>query len=386
MESTIVVASNRGPVSFDRDASGALAAQRGAGGLVTALSGVFFRDDTTWVAAAMTDGDREVAVEGYEIDPDSHQRVRFVVIPPDRYDAYYNQIANRILWFLHHYLWDTARTPTFDETTEATWQEFVEANRSFAVALAEEGDRDPVYLIQDYHLCAGPGDVARAPSGRAHRPLHPHAVRGRDVSPHPAGAHARRDPARHGGRRRRRVPGAAVGRELPPVGAGSPRRSASCAADGSSTGDRVATVRAFPVAVSAHPIRETAATTGDQAGHAATSRRGRATASAPAPGRPARAVEEHPAGLPRVRAVPAEQPVVAGAREVPRALQPVARGVARVPGVRRRLHGRGRADQQGARDRGLAADRGARSRRTTDTRSARTGSTTRSSSTPCTTA
>ena len=142
MESTIVVASNRGPVSFDRDASGALAAQRGAGGLVTALSGVFFRDDTTWVAAAMTDGDREIAAEGYEIDPDSHQRVRFVVIPPDRYDAYYNQMSNRILWFLHHYLWDTARTPTFDETTEDTWQEFVEANRSFAIALAEEGDRE----------------------------------------------------------------------------------------------------------------------------------------------------------------------------------------------------------------------------------------------------
>src|SRR5882672_9495581 len=46
MESTIVVASNRGPVSFERDESGTLVAQRGAGGLVTALSGVFFRDDT----------------------------------------------------------------------------------------------------------------------------------------------------------------------------------------------------------------------------------------------------------------------------------------------------------------------------------------------------
>ena len=42
------------PVSFDHDGSGALTSQRGAGGLVTALSGVFFRDDTTWVAAAMS--------------------------------------------------------------------------------------------------------------------------------------------------------------------------------------------------------------------------------------------------------------------------------------------------------------------------------------------
>jgi len=108
------------------------------------------------VAAAMTEGDREVAVEGYELDPESRQRVRFVLVPPERYDAYYNQMANRILWFLHHYLWDTARTPVFDETTETTWHEFVEANRSFAIALAEEGDRDPVYLIQDYHLALVP--------------------------------------------------------------------------------------------------------------------------------------------------------------------------------------------------------------------------------------
>ena len=258
MESTIVVASNRGPVSFDHDASGALTSQRGAGGLVTALSGVFFRDETTWVAAAMSDGDREVAHEGYEIDPDSHQRVRFVVIPPERYDAYYNQMANRILWFLHHYLWDTARTPVFDEATEATWQEFVEANRSFAIALAEEGDRDPVYLIQDYHLALVPGLLARAPSGRAHRPLHAHAVRRRDVPPHPPGAHARRDPARDGGRRRGRVPGPAVGRELPPVGAGTarmPRPARRTLRDRRSSGHCRA---AFPVAVSAHSIRETA--------------------------------------------------------------------------------------------------------------------------------
>ncbi len=139
MESPIVVASNRGPVSFEHDGRANSRRQRGAGGLVTALSGVFFRDDTTWVAAAMTDGDREVAAEGYELDPDSHQRVRFVVIPPDDTTRYYNQMANRILWFLHHYLWDTARTPMFDDETEAVWQEFVEANRSFALRARRGG-------------------------------------------------------------------------------------------------------------------------------------------------------------------------------------------------------------------------------------------------------
>ena len=95
----MVVASNRGPVTFERNASGRLEGRRGTGGLVTALSGVFFRDDATWVAAAITEGDRAVASKGRTISEDSRQRVRYVVIPPDRYEGYYNEIANRIMWF-----------------------------------------------------------------------------------------------------------------------------------------------------------------------------------------------------------------------------------------------------------------------------------------------
>src|SRR5919206_5354240 len=152
MEAPVVVASNRGPVSFDRDDRGRLHPRRGTGGLVTALSGVLHRDDAVWVAAAMTDGDRSIAGRGRNIDADSHQRVRYVVIPPDRYEGYYNQIANRILWFVHHNLWDTARSPMFDDGTQRAWADFVEANRWFAQYLAEEAPHGPVYLVQDYHL------------------------------------------------------------------------------------------------------------------------------------------------------------------------------------------------------------------------------------------
>lgn len=157
MEAPVVVASNRAPVTFERNEQGKLEGRRGAGGLVTALSGVFFRDDATWVAAAMTDGDRSVALKGRSIAPDSRQRVRYVVIPPDRYDRYYNEIANRIMWFVHHNLWDTPRSPLFDDSTEAAWNDFIEVNRQFARALADEATTDPVYLIQDYHLCLVPG-------------------------------------------------------------------------------------------------------------------------------------------------------------------------------------------------------------------------------------
>jgi trehalose 6-phosphate synthase len=157
IESPIVVASNRGPVSFDRDDRGRLSPRRGTGGLVTALSGVFYRDDTTWVSAAMTDGDRSVALKGRTVTSESHQRMRYVVIPPDRYEGYYNEVSNRILWMAHHNLWDIPRSPMFDDGTQESWHDFVEANRAFAQALAQEADNDPVYLIQDYHLCLVPG-------------------------------------------------------------------------------------------------------------------------------------------------------------------------------------------------------------------------------------
>ncbi len=156
MESPLVIASNRGPLSFERDDRGELIARRGSGGLVTALSSVFFRDDITWVSAAMTEGDRAIADSGEEVAPEAGIRVRFVGIPEDRYEAYYNRIANGVLWFLHHYLWDIARSPRFGDDTVRDWQEFVEANRSFATVLAQQAGDAPVYLIQDYHLALVP--------------------------------------------------------------------------------------------------------------------------------------------------------------------------------------------------------------------------------------
>ena len=162
MESTLVVASNRGPVSFERDEQGNVQPRRGSGGLVTVLGGVLERDDATWVATAVTDVDREIALRGRKLgEGGAVQQVRYVDIPPERYDGYYNGIANGILWFAHHYLWDMARTPSFDERTEHDWTDYVEANRAFARALVSEARHEPVYLIQDYHLTLVPEMLRR---------------------------------------------------------------------------------------------------------------------------------------------------------------------------------------------------------------------------------
>jgi trehalose 6-phosphate synthase len=161
---SVIVASNRGPVTFEPDANGDLEARRGAGGLVTALTGALHEAEGLWVSAAMSDGDRAAAraAPGGVIDMRAHgaaYRLRYLDIPADTYDGYYNRISNGVLWFAHHYLWDAVRAPSFGESDLRAWDDYVAVNQRFAEVLAEEGGRQlgrPVYLVQDYHLALVP--------------------------------------------------------------------------------------------------------------------------------------------------------------------------------------------------------------------------------------
>jgi trehalose 6-phosphate synthase len=160
----LIVASNRGPLTFERGPGGELEPRRGAGGLVTALLGALQESGGLWVAAAMSDGDRDMvaASEGGRIDVEadgSAYRLRYLDVPPEVYDGYYNGISNGVLWFAHHYLWDTVRSPVFGTEVAQAWASYVEVNRRFARALAEEAERareEPAFLIQDYHLALVP--------------------------------------------------------------------------------------------------------------------------------------------------------------------------------------------------------------------------------------
>src|SRR4051812_40035199 len=57
----LVVASNRGPLTFKRDRAGRWQARRGSGGLVTALAEVGRLAPVTWISAAMDQADRDAA-------------------------------------------------------------------------------------------------------------------------------------------------------------------------------------------------------------------------------------------------------------------------------------------------------------------------------------
>src|SRR5918995_6806883 len=59
----LLIATNRGPVTFASGADGHLRPRRGSGGLVTALGQMGRRVPITWIAAAMSEGDRRAAAE-----------------------------------------------------------------------------------------------------------------------------------------------------------------------------------------------------------------------------------------------------------------------------------------------------------------------------------
>ena len=155
----MIVVSNRGPVSYDRDAVGARVERRGGGGLVTALRGLVAHHDVTWIASAITEEDRRVATEGVA------DGVVLVAHDESAYDGYYNTIANPLLWFAQHSLWPHATAPELDLGTHRAWSEgYVRANENFAAAVTRELDSNPAatVLFHDYHLYLAPALVRAA--------------------------------------------------------------------------------------------------------------------------------------------------------------------------------------------------------------------------------
>ncbi|MGW0995139.1 alpha,alpha-trehalose-phosphate synthase (UDP-forming) [Streptomyces sp. NPDC002523] len=156
----VLVASNRGPVSYEVLENGSLRARRGGGGLVSGLSAIGPEAGAVWVCAALGDGDREAARRaggGPLPDEDTGgQRVRMLGIDPDVFADAYNGIANSVLWFVHHMLYQTPLEPVFDAEFRRQWDSYRAYNRAFAEALAEEAAEGAAVLIQDYHLALAP--------------------------------------------------------------------------------------------------------------------------------------------------------------------------------------------------------------------------------------
>jgi trehalose 6-phosphate synthase len=169
----LIVVSNRGPVTFSRDRGGERVARRGGGGLVTALRSLVSHHDVTWIASAMTDEDRAVVAESGGAAIDEHARdgspfrLRLVAHDEAAYDWFYNVVSNPMLWFLQHYLWELAYTPSVDVAFQHAWEEgYARVNAGFAEAVLEELELEPgaAVFFHDYQLYLAPRFVReRAP-------------------------------------------------------------------------------------------------------------------------------------------------------------------------------------------------------------------------------
>jgi len=169
-ERQLVLVSNRGPATFERAEDGSLEATRGGGGLVTALTGLVHHRDALWVASAMSDEDAEAASEhggkSFECDLDgTTYRIRLVKSDPDAYEQFYSVVANPLLWFIQHYLWDLSNAPDIRRwEVDAYEQGYRTVNRDLAEAVLEEiaDVSDAVVMMHDYHLYTAPREIRRA--------------------------------------------------------------------------------------------------------------------------------------------------------------------------------------------------------------------------------
>jgi trehalose 6-phosphate synthase len=151
----LVIASNRGPLSFKKTDDGSLQPVRGAGGLVSSLGPLIEGTGATWVAAAMSDEEREAIASSQVVEAEGF-RLRSLDIDPTQWRQAYNVISNATLWFLHHGLYDLPRQPRFDRHWREAWDGYRAVNRRFAEAIADEAPEGGTALVQDYHLSLVP--------------------------------------------------------------------------------------------------------------------------------------------------------------------------------------------------------------------------------------
>jgi trehalose 6-phosphate synthase len=168
----LIIATNRGPVTFASGADGRLRPRRGSGGLVTALGQVSRHVPLTWVAVAMSEGDRRAAGDVKLLRQASGEgdslRLRFATVERPVYEAAYNVIANPFLWFLQHQMWNLPERPIIDAALMRAWERgYVALNEAVAGAVLQQarGDRRPRIMLHDYHLYCAAEPIRRARPG-----------------------------------------------------------------------------------------------------------------------------------------------------------------------------------------------------------------------------
>src|SRR5205807_7598115 len=169
----LIIASNRGPVEYNLSHDKTLKHRRGAGGMVTALIDAGNRMEVTWVAMAMTEGDRVALKEAQQQNEGllksplqgQNMQLRYVAVSKTAYRKHYEGISNQVLWFLQHYLYNPNEDTAVARRMQDAWNNgYCVANRAIADAVIAEVERDDssaVVMLHDYHLYLAPAMIRK---------------------------------------------------------------------------------------------------------------------------------------------------------------------------------------------------------------------------------
>lgn len=160
---SLIVASNRGPLTVAEVDDGDDEVNRGGGGLVSGMQAALKSSPgAVWVCAALNDRERALAREAKDgmlsqvpfVAEALHGDFDVHMLPIDAptFRAAYNGIANSTLWFVLHQLFELPKQPAFDSAWRRQWAGYVRYNRAFAEAIAHDAAENAVVMVQDYHL------------------------------------------------------------------------------------------------------------------------------------------------------------------------------------------------------------------------------------------
>ncbi|UCF67669.1 MAG: trehalose-6-phosphate synthase [Acidobacteriota bacterium] len=145
---SLIVVSNRLPISLERQSERRWQLEPGSGGLVTAMAPVLRDRGGRWVGwagiADASGSSLDQALEqasrgtGYRLEP--------VQLDGDDVRDYYEGFSNEVVWPLFH---DQAGRCRF---MPEYWYRYLEVNRKFARAIARNSSEDDYIWVHDYHL------------------------------------------------------------------------------------------------------------------------------------------------------------------------------------------------------------------------------------------
>jgi trehalose 6-phosphate synthase len=141
---------------------------RTPGGLVPLLVTLLGEHGGDWICTAPTGGPSAEA-GGVEVTTlPGGVTLHRVRQPKHVIEQHYTEIGVRLMLWLFHYLFDTAREPLFDRRFAEAWAGYETVNRAYADRLGKlmTDDPDQFVLINDYHLFLVPEMLDRRRGGR----------------------------------------------------------------------------------------------------------------------------------------------------------------------------------------------------------------------------